>query len=125
MDINQKSGRLMILTRERQGKRTELYLDKFFVQDGVENPEQALRAAIDEFLFTDDGQKMITYSGEDFNWGDAVNSTIEPFILKHGIERWDETDSYLVTGEVIHLTVNQDEILVEDKHLDEMGWDDE
>ena len=64
--------------------------------------EQAFRDAVDEFLETDSGNKIVEYNGGDFNWGDAVLN-IPDFIWKnHGLIPLDTTAS---------VSVNHDENL--------------
>lgn len=96
------------LVRERRLPRgTEMYVDTFEVEDGVKDPEQALRDAVKQFLKTEEGKKMIEYSAGDFNWGDAVMSVPNEVWKAHGL-------TMVETG-IQDIVVNQDEVLCEEE----------
>lgn len=114
--------KLITLTRERQSERWRA-TDHFIAQDHVDNPEKALRKAIDDYLFTPDGKDMINYSCGDFNWGDAVMSVSEECLNKHGIELKYDDKTYTISGDTIEITVNQDEVLIRTEHEDALDTD--
>jgi hypothetical protein len=69
-----------------------------------ENPQAAMRAAVKEYLSTDEGKQIAENNGDDFNWGDAI--------LNVPAELWEKYGLRMVT----HLTdnvivVNHDENL--------------
>lgn len=107
-DSEDKPLKLVALRRERTGWSAT---DYFVADSSIENVEATLREAIAEFVKTDDGKKMVDYAGGDFNWGDAVSSSIDSVLKKYGIERKDDRKSYTISGEVVEIFVNQDEVL--------------
>jgi hypothetical protein len=109
--------KLVALTRQRNNgswKQT----DYFIVEDFVVEPEKAMRDAIKEYLLTDSGKKMIRYSCDDYNWGDAVNSVDNEIWEKHGIKIKYDNQEYTISGEIIDITVNQDEILIPEEYYE-------
>lgn len=124
MGQQERLARMVVLRRERRSEG-QVYTDYYVAREEVADPEAALRSAVDEFLFTDEGREMILYTSEDYNWGDASMSLTDDVLSKHGMERLREDHAYTLNGEVVEVVVNQDEVLVEWKHLDEMEEDDE
>ncbi len=47
---------------------------------------QSLRAAIKEFLLTEEGKKIAKDNGDDFNWGDAMLHVPNKIWEKHGLK---------------------------------------
>lgn len=90
------------IIRERRSEN-EVWVDTFSVQDSVENPEAALRAAVEAFLKTEAGKKAIDQTCNDFNWGDAMVYLSAKDLAPYGLER--------VTGRTKDVLVNQDEVL--------------
>jgi hypothetical protein len=109
-------SKLAVLIRERRSENWRR-TDYFIIQDVVVNPEEAMRNAINEFLFTDEGKKEITNSFGDFNWGDAISSVTEKDWDKFGIQMKYDNQKYTISGETIEIIVNQDEVLISRKHL--------
>lgn len=110
--------KLVALTRERRSENWS-QTDYFIAQDNVNNPEEAMRKAIYDFLFTPEGKKMIVYSSGDYNWGDAVMSVTDEFWNKHGIQMKYDNQEYSVSGNTVEITVNQDEVLISDEHQED------
>lgn len=111
-------ARLVNFTRERRSENWRM-TDYFVAEDSVSNPEEALRKAVYDYLFTKDGQWMITYSCGDFSWGDAVMSMTDECLHKYGMERLTEFRDYKFSGQPVDILVNQDEVLVCDEHLED------
>lgn len=107
--------KLIALTRERRSERWR-QIDYFIAQDHVDNPEEAMRKAIYDFLFTVEGKQMLVYSCGDYNWGDAIMSVTDEFWNKYGIQMKYDNQEYSISGAIVEITVNQDEVLVNDKH---------
>lgn len=92
------------LVRERACEN-EMWIDTFLADDSVEDPEQALREAVKEFLSTEEGKQAISYTCHDFNWGDAVSFVPEEIWAKYGLK--------FQTFKSVDIKVNQDEVLCE------------
>jgi len=107
---------LVALTRERKSERWS-QTDYFVMEDNIKNPEEALRIAIYTYLLTEDAKDMIDYTCGDFNWGDAVMSIDEKVLKAFGIEHKNDHKQYQLSGPIVEIKVNQDEVLIEDEHL--------
>lgn len=102
--------KLLAFERERineNWRRT----DYFLVDRSVEIPEQAMRAAVAEFLASADGEESIEETMGDFNWGDAIEYVPDDIWSKHGIRIKYAHQPYLVEGSVLEISVDQDEQL--------------
>lgn len=107
---------LVALTRERRSERWS-QTDYFVMDDNIKNPEEALRIAIYTYLFTEDAKDMIDYTCGDFNWGDAITTVDEKVLKAFGIEHKSDHKQYQLSGPIVEIKVNQDEVLIEDEHL--------
>lgn len=96
--------KIINLIRERISE-DELWVDTFLAEDWVNNPEEALRNAVTDFLKTEQGLESMKESFYDYNWGDFVNDVPKDILSKYGLA---VSDSHL---ETINIKVNQDEIL--------------
>ena len=94
--------KLLNLVRERESENWST-TDLFLVEDSIDNEEEALRNAIEDYLKTREGKKSIKKSSFKFNWEDAVTDVPNKFLNKYGI--------YRLIDETKTITVNQDEIL--------------
>jgi hypothetical protein len=94
------------LIRERSCEN-EQWVDTFEVEDRVTDPEMALRIAVECFLATLEGKKMIEYTGNDFNWGDAIMSVPEKV--------WNHFGLRLKMVKSVDIKVNQDEVLCKEE----------
>lgn len=90
------------LIRERASEQ-EIYVDTFHVNDSVKDPEKALRDAVKEFLNTGEGIRSVSYTSNDFNWGDAINDVPDRIWAKHGLK--------FCSVNAVNIKVDQDEIL--------------
>lgn len=97
--------KILNLVRERKAENWSV-TDSFWVEDFVENPEEALRNAVKDFMISEDGKDGIIYACGDYNWGDAISGITDEFLIPHGL-RWYNED-------VITVIVNQDELLYPD-----------
>lgn len=99
----QNQTRVVNLIRERRSEN-EYWVDTFIIADNVQNPEQALREAVAEFLASDAGKEEIERSCHDFNWGDAVMAVPDAIWEKHGLSLCRENIA-------VDVLVDQDEVL--------------
>jgi hypothetical protein len=91
------------LVRERKYPgETSTWVDTF-EYTGSGSPEADLRAAVKAFLKTPEGKKAKVYSGDDFNWGDAVTSVPDKVWKKFGLTP--------LNNAAVDVVVNQDEVL--------------
>lgn len=75
--------RLVSLVRVFAGEN-QAYIDQFWYAGACE-PEQALRAAVQEFLNTPAGRKADEETSQDFNWGDSIQDVPDRIWRKHGL----------------------------------------
>ena len=77
----------------------------YAVRDGLEDPEAALRAAVQDFLTSDteEAKQALDYSCGDFNWGDVISFVPKFYFIGQGLTPV-ETSS-------IDVIVNHDEML--------------
>ena len=101
--------RMLNVIRERKSEDWRVS-DSFLVDDRVENPEQALRNAVKDFMQSEDAVEAIKYAGGDFNWGDAIMSITDEYLMPHGLRSAD-SDAQTVF-------LNQDEVLFSDIQQD-------
>lgn len=114
---------LVAFRRERRSER-EIWTDHFIVAENVvaenEAPvssiEKAFRLAVEEYLWTEEANKMLTYTAGDYNWGDAMSSVPDEVFAKHGISVREADKTYSISGDVFEITVNQDEVLSREYH---------
>jgi hypothetical protein len=95
--------RILNLIRERSCEN-QTWIDTFSVEDYIQDPIAALRAAVQEFLTTSAGQRAVNYTCYDFNWGDAITYVPEIIWNKHGLY-------FNLNICSIDYKVNQDEVL--------------
>ena len=92
------------LVRERpNGLEQDIWTDTFAHECSVNEVEQRLRDAVNEYLQTDEGKHQIELTCNDFNWGDAIMYVPQAIWQRHGL-----TLSAPVT---MSIRVRQDEIL--------------
>jgi hypothetical protein len=86
-------------------KVKKIWVESFRVEDAVENPENALRTAVNEFLKSgsEESKEAIAYACNCFNWGDAMSAIPEAMYEKHGLTR--------LNGNSIDVFVDHDEVL--------------
>ena len=60
--------RTVTFIRERRCEN-EIFVDTFKVDDSVSDVEGAFRAAVREYLQTEDGKAAVEQACEDYNWG--------------------------------------------------------
>ena len=91
----------VVLIRERRSDNQRIE-DTFTVPYCTVDVEGLFRAAIEDYLKTDEGRESVLYTDGTFSWGDAMNEIPDEILEKYEI-RYDETSEVLI--------VNQDEIL--------------
>lgn len=85
----------------------------------AEQIEKAMRAAVAEYLSTDEGKQVAKSIDNWFNWGDAMIHVPSEIWKKHGIFiDWPPT-------ETIQIDLNHNEILSNDDELDDDDEPDE
>jgi len=97
----QPDSHLVVLVRRRPMEDDRL--DVFRTAEGVEDPEAALRTAVETFLRGPEGRQAIEDSDWDFNFGDAIA------VL--GNEDW-QRGGLTILPEVQVVEVDQDEVLI-------------
>lgn len=115
------------LIRERYGER-EIWSDDFWV-DANESPSKELfQKAVEAFLKTEDGEKMIAQTCNDFNWGDAVIYVPDEIWNGFGIYPFDyrlspEEMGFAPTSSlnITRILVDQDEVLIPNDYYDNLG----
>lgn len=95
--------KLVAFVRERR-YRNQKFIDYFRVDDSVKNVEEAFRAAVADYLKTEEAKPDVEDACGEYNWGDAMGTVPEEFFNKHGIYTTQNEDT-------IEIFVNQDEIL--------------
>ena len=91
----------------RQGwDEYEVSIDAFAVSDGVEDPEAALRAAVQDFIDsgTEESEDALKHACGDFNWGDAMNCIPDKYFVNRGL-------TPMQTNQAVTVAVNHDEVL--------------
>lgn len=117
--------KMVAFSRERRSENAR-YTDHFIVnmpdmkatdEEGQQwEVEEAFRAAVDAYLWSDQSNRMLEYTSDDYNWGDAMASVPEEIFKKYGIEACYDDKTYSFSGGILEITVNQDEVLCRDYH---------
>ena len=102
--------RMVAFERERLSENWRR-TDYFLADESVSIPIKAMRAAVAEFLTTEDGEESIEDTMGDFNWGDAMEYVPDDIWSKHGLRIKYANEPYLISGSVLEVTVDQDERL--------------
>lgn len=103
--------KIVSFVRERKSEIWKT-TDSFLVEDYVENAEEAMRAAVKDFMNTTEGQNSVKNACGDFNWGDVMNDITDECLMAHGLQRCNK--------DINTIFINQDEILnpeIQDKIL--------
>ena len=84
----------------------------YAVRDGLENPEAALRAAVQDFLTSDteEARQALDYSYGDFNWGDAMSFVPKFYFIGQGLTpiEEDSIDVIVVHDEMLEKPIAED-----------------
>lgn len=75
------------------------------------NPEFAIRKAIQEYLLSEGKKRAIQVKRDFFNWDDTLRHIPEKFFNKHGIYSISETDVNKFKP-LVEISVDQDEVLI-------------
>ena len=97
---------LNLIVQDRDGLDWKVWVVNFRVDSGVDDPRQALREAVKDFVTseTQEAKASLEYAGGGFNWGDAMSSIPDEVFRRHGLQR--------LTGiQGVDMDVNHDEIL--------------
>jgi len=90
------------LIRVRESER-ETWVDYFQVDDECINPEGKIRSIVRAYLETEDGQKSVEQTNNDFNWGDVLMYVPKDFWEIHGVRPLSHGNTAII--------VDQDEVL--------------
>lgn len=109
---------MVALVREVPSEQ-ERWSDAFWVDARKVPTTDLFRAAVQEYLETEEGRMAIQETRDDFNWGDAILYVPEQIWNKHGIypathEKLPEMMGLAPTADhtILTLTVDQDEVLI-------------
>lgn len=101
----------VIITDRSEWDDPQIWIMSFILPEPLNNPEQALRAAIDEYCKSPEGQKAVEASGGEFNWGDIMLYLPDEYVLKHGM--------IPCSRSAVEITVDHDETLYQINLFDE------
>lgn len=99
-------SKILLLVRTRVSEN-ETYLDKLHYsgnENSKDNIEKALRECVQAYFATNEGQRAVEMTNNDFNWGDVVQDIPSAWLSKYGfkIESINPTEC---------ICVDQDEVL--------------
>ena len=99
---------LNLIVQDRNDfKNPKEFVESYAVREDVQNPEQALRNAIKEFVCsgTEEAKTALSYACGCFNWGDALCNVPESIFIKHGLTPMKQN--------AVDVFVDHDEILAD------------
>jgi hypothetical protein len=103
---------MVILTRTRDWPDEHETWSDPFMFFGEGEPEDAFRAAVEDYLETDDGKAVLDYNNNDFNWGDMMMHVPAEIFKIYGLK---SADTITLEGKtevsVTTVSVDQDEDL--------------
>ena len=76
----------------------------------VADPEKAVRAAVNDFLNSDESKAAREYAAGAFNWGDAMSSIPDKYFKVRGLTP--------ISTKTVDVEVEHDEILISDNFDD-------
>ena len=81
------------------------FVVSFEVRDDIQQPEQALRETVQEFVNsgTDEAKQAISHANGLFNWGDAMTFIPDNLFMKHGLTK--------INKESVSVFLNLNELL--------------
>lgn len=114
--MNEKSRKMTprimnLIIRDMDTKDWKIGVENFWVDEDVEDPERALREAVQNFLKsgTEAAREAISYSCGYFNWGDVMSSVPDELFARHGLRK--------MSGcEAVDVNVEHDEILFDEEY---------
>lgn len=86
--------------------RDNNFVLSFMAEDGVADPEAALRQAIKEFGTTEDARMDVEYACGCYNWGDFAHALADDILKKHGLTP--------IGTSSIDVFVDHDEVLLDE-----------
>ena len=102
-----KSNKILNLAIQDESDPDEStkFVVSFEIRDDIQQPEQALRDAVQEFINsgTDEAKQAISNTNGLFNWGDAMTAVPDSLFIKHGLTK--------INAESISVFVNLNELL--------------
>ena len=103
----------LVIQFSREWDKYDTFVVPYAIRDDVEDPEAALRAAVQDFLAsgTEDAKHAIDYSCGYFNWGDVLSFVPNSYFVNRGLTP--------IEGDFIDVTVNHDEVLEKSSDKDE------
>lgn len=102
---------LVVVVRKRFWEDKQ-WMD-YFLYNGNGNPEEEFRSAITEYLLTEDGERAINHTSNDFNWGDAMQEVPRSLYEQRGLYAVSSQEN-ITLNDVIEVVVDQDEVLIPD-----------
>lgn len=102
---------LVVVIRKRLWENNQ-WLD-YFLYDGHGNPEEEFRGVISEYLQTEDGERAIEHTCNDFNWGDAMQDVPLSLYEKRGLYAVGSRKNITIS-DIVEIVVDQDEVLIPD-----------
>lgn len=87
-------------------KRNVMVLHFMVLDKSIEQPEDAIRKAVREYLKTPEGKRAAEYSSGDYNWGDVASTIPDSFWKEHGLLPMNTAS--------VDVWVNHDEVLCEE-----------
>lgn len=103
----EKKSRIMnLIIRDMASRDWKIWIENFWLEEGVENPEKALREAIQDFLKsgTEASEAALSYACDCFNWGDAMSFVPDEVFARHGLRKISDYGA-------VDINVEHDEIL--------------
>lgn len=89
------SRRFTLIREDSHHDGTDHYISVFEVAGRIDDPEEAIRKAIDAFVETEDFEDALRSEGidyEHFNWGDAILHVPDEIWEDHGLMLADRTE---------------------------------
>jgi len=107
---------LNLIIQDRSDPKTpHEFVESFEIREDVQNPEKALREAIQEFVNsgTDQSRAALSYACGCFNWGDVFSNVPDELFIKHGLTPLKQN--------AVDVFVDHNEILVSNTSDDPMA----
>lgn len=97
---------LNLVVQDRSDPKNPVeFIESFKLRGGIQQPEQALRSAVSEFINsgTVEAQEALNYANGCFNWGDAMRAVPRGLFIKHGLTplNKDSIDIFVEHNEIL------------------------
>jgi hypothetical protein len=98
---------LNLIVQDRSDPRdTVEFVTSFTIREDIQQPGQALRAAVSEFVSsgTAEAKEALDYANGYFNWGDAITRIPDSLFIKNGLTplKQDAVDIFVDHNEVLN-----------------------